>query len=640
MLVRVLLVLLVVSGLVPKNAIAEDATAFPSSAALDDAHAPGLEADLDLVLDTDVDTVAVGDAVTVTLAVYNDGPQTATEVVVALPLPDGLVVDPATPPAFSDPADTFDAATGHWHVGAIDVDMLTPTPHAEMTLTLRAAAEGTYALTAEVLAAAQDDPDSTPGNGDPQEDDYQTVPLTVTSGAVAPRDLSLSMRAGGEARPGALLTYTLTYTNAGPDAPDVRITETVPEHTRFEAAASTGGWQAEGDGRYGLALGAVPSEVQGQVTFAVTVADPLPEAASEIVNTASIVWHQEDGVPGPDLTPSNNTADATTPVVRPGRADVSLALRAGASSATVGDEIEVTLTLDNAGPDAADSVVVRLTVDDALHLHAHSGDGTLIDGRTWRVGRLGEDGTAGRSLVVRPEVPGTLHVRAEVIAQTPEDPDSTPDNGAADEDDADAMALTATLAAPVLLQPDDEAEGVERPVALTWEAVSGATAYRVEVTDETAFAEVVAAVTQPARELELTDLPAGTMYRWRVRALHETSEADPVAGPWSAVRRFTVAGTETSRTPMDLPETTELLGVFPTPFTVRATIRYALIRPSPVRLTVHDVQGRTVVRLVDRRQSAGLHRAALDADGLSSGVYVVRLEAGPVRDTGTLVLVR
>jgi len=68
------------------------------------------------------------------------------------------------------------------------------------------------------------------------------------------------------------------------------------------------------------------------------------------------------------------------------------------------------------------------------------------------------------------------------------------------------------------------------------------------------------------------------------------------------------------------------LEVAPNPFVQRAGIRYRLAAPGHVRLTVYDVGGRAVARLVDGEQGAGSHEVGFDGAGLPSGVYRCRLE--------------
>ncbi len=66
--------------------------------------------------------------------------------------------------------------------------------------------------------------------------------------------------------------------------------------------------------------------------------------------------------------------------------------------------------------------------------------------------------------------------------------------------------------------------------------------------------------------------------------------------------------------------------VYPNPFNPSTTVRFELPTPSQVRLVAYDLLGRVVRVLLDARQDAGWHQAVFDATGLSSGIYVVRLE--------------
>ncbi len=75
------------------------------------------------------------------------------------------------------------------------------------------------------------------------------------------------------------------------------------------------------------------------------------------------------------------------------------------------------------------------------------------------------------------------------------------------------------------------------------------------------------------------------------------------------------------------PEAFGLAASYPNPFSARTEIPYRLAERGLVRLTVYDALGRRVAVLVDEVQGAGAHRATLDARGLPSGVYVVRLVA-------------
>jgi predicted outer membrane repeat protein len=71
-----------------------------------------------------------------------------------------------------------------------------------------------------------------------------------------------------------------------------------------------------------------------------------------------------------------------------------------------------------------------------------------------------------------------------------------------------------------------------------------------------------------------------------------------------------------------------VLGTAPNPVRTQATVRYALPKGTdgPVRLTVYDVLGRRV-RSVRLDAATGRNERQLDVNGLSSGVYILRLTA-------------
>jgi len=59
-----------------------------------------------------------------------------------------------------------------------------------------------------------------------------------------------------------------------------------------------------------------------------------------------------------------------------------------------------------------------------------------------------------------------------------------------------------------------------------------------------------------------------------------------------------------------------------------------------VVLSVYDMLGREVSVLVNERKDAGVYEAFFDAAGLSSGVYIYRLQAGDFVQSRKLILVK
>lgn len=82
------------------------------------------------------------------------------------------------------------------------------------------------------------------------------------------------------------------------------------------------------------------------------------------------------------------------------------------------------------------------------------------------------------------------------------------------------------------------------------------------------------------------------------------------------------------------------LSVYPSPFRATATVSYHLDTPSAVRIAVFDVRGRQVRGTVLPKQPAGDHVWKLSGEGMPSGVYLLRLEAGGFMWQQTLVRIR
>ena len=79
---------------------------------------------------------------------------------------------------------------------------------------------------------------------------------------------------------------------------------------------------------------------------------------------------------------------------------------------------------------------------------------------------------------------------------------------------------------------------------------------------------------------------------------------------------------------------------YPNPFNPSTTFSFSLPKAGIVTLTVYDITGREVAKLVDGYKVKGLHEVTFDADGLSSGVYFARLEAGEFKQVRKILLIK
>jgi hypothetical protein len=76
------------------------------------------------------------------------------------------------------------------------------------------------------------------------------------------------------------------------------------------------------------------------------------------------------------------------------------------------------------------------------------------------------------------------------------------------------------------------------------------------------------------------------------------------------------------------PGSYELSQNYPNPFNPTTTINYSLAKAGYVTLTVYDVLGREVQRVVDEMKNSGEYSVALDGAALESGIYFYKLQVG------------
>lgn len=83
-----------------------------------------------------------------------------------------------------------------------------------------------------------------------------------------------------------------------------------------------------------------------------------------------------------------------------------------------------------------------------------------------------------------------------------------------------------------------------------------------------------------------------------------------------------------------------LLQNYPNPFNPSTIIGYTLPHNSYVTLTIYNLLGQQTTKLVNGYQQAGFHEAVFRGDGLSSGIYLYRLQVGLYSETKKFLLLR
>ncbi len=312
----------------------------------------------DLVLSKSVDnpTPNVGDTITYTITLSDNGPDSATDVVVSDLLPSGLLFLDATASE-----GIYDPLAGLWTVGTV----VTTVPQ---TLLIRAEviSPGSTVNTATITHADQFDP-NTANNTATTTEDPEQADLSVT------KTVDDSTPNVGET-----ITYTVTLTNNGPAyATSVTVQDSLPAGLGLVDAVP-----GQGQGTYNPATGLWSTGYLSIGESAVLTIRAMVDSPDPQTNTATITSSAQF-----DPNPGNNTA---TSVVTPQQADLFVTKTVNDATPNVGDTVSFIVTVGDNGPGDATGVAVQdplpagLTFDSAT---ATAGSYDSTSG-TWNVGAV------------------------------------------------------------------------------------------------------------------------------------------------------------------------------------------------------------------------------------------------------------
>ena len=241
-----------------------------------------LSADLSLDKTLNPASVGIGAIATVTLTVSNAGPNPATGVTVKDILPVGLTY------VSDDSGGAYVPGTGIWTVGTLS-NGNSATIHIIVTVTQ----QGDILNTAEVWTAIEPDPDSTPGDGNINHDDWDSA---TVHGLLS--DLELDKTVNVDTAPkGSLVFFTVTITNKGPDtAVNTQVDDTFPAGLPYLSHSATHGTFNSGTGIWSIP--SIPANGIARLDVTVnTSGDP-----GIFTNIAEVL---AAGQPDPDSTPGN-----------------------------------------------------------------------------------------------------------------------------------------------------------------------------------------------------------------------------------------------------------------------------------------------------------------------------------------------
>jgi hypothetical protein len=110
----------------------------------------------------------------------------------------------------------------------------------------------------------------------------------------------------------------------------------------------------------------------------------------------------------------------------------------------------------------------------------------------------------------------------------------------------------------------------------------------------------------------------------------------PYIAQWTK-KEFPVSVEDTNH---NLPAKFSLSQNYPNPFNPSTTIEFTLPRPGVAKISVYTVSGQRIETLADEMMSAGSHRIVWNVSRRASGVYLVVLESGGMRDARKVTVVK
>ena len=308
----------------------------------------GVSASADLsIAKTGPAAVTAGGSTTYSLVVANAGPSDAVDLVVTDTLPAGVTFVSATGSGWTC------TNAGNTSVSCLLPALATGATAPAISLVVTAPSEATTLTNTASVASTTADADTT--------DNTDTASTDVTASA----DLSIVKTGPATVVAGGTISYSLAVANAGPSsATDLTVTDVLPTGVTFVSATGAD-WTCTHVASTSVTC-TLPTLGAKASAAVITVVVAAPPGAASLTNNASVASATAD----PDTT--DNSDSATTAVTA--SADLAIT-KTGPAAVVAGGSITYSLTVSNAGPSAADSLLVTDTLPVGVTFVSAEGSG-------------------------------------------------------------------------------------------------------------------------------------------------------------------------------------------------------------------------------------------------------------------------
>ncbi len=312
----------------------------------------------DLSLDKSVSNTSpnVGETITFTIDLINNGPNEATNVRIEDIVPAGYTINVAT----ISNGGTVTGNTINWDVTTAIVGTTSLTYDVSINTPTGAVEE--YKNIAQVTASDQTDPDSTPNNddGDQSEDDEDAVDTLMVPTVDLSLDKQLSATSNSNPNVGEQVTFEITLNNSGSNnATGIVIEDYIPIGFNLDVnSISNGGTYANNTITWVINTLNPGSLV---LTYDVTINDPSG-SIDEYKNIVQITRTNELDI---DSTPDNydsnlpNEDDESEYEIGIPFTDIAINKIASQMTASIGEEITFTITATNLGAIEATNISIE-----------------------------------------------------------------------------------------------------------------------------------------------------------------------------------------------------------------------------------------------------------------------------------------